>query len=296
MRRYPLEWLVVLLIIISPVFVYAGEFNQEQERAAPPERPDNGQEAVPVPGEGKPPAAADYAPGQKALTESDEAVPPAIEDDLGKGTEYGETEEEKGIADPFEFMNRAMFNLNDKLYFWVAKPAAKVYSFFVPEWGRLRVRNVFRNVATPIRVVNSILQLKFHAAAKEVGRFIVNTTAGLGGMFDILKDNPNAQPSEEDLGQTLGFYGIGNGFYLVLPGIGPSSLRDSIGMAGDWFLDPVSYITPMVPDRVAVRAGDLVNGTSLRIGEYEDLKESAIDPYVSFRNVYLQYRNKKVKE
>ena len=131
-------------------------------------------------------------------------------------------------------------------------PAAKAYSVFVPEWGRVRVRNVFKNAATPIRFVNSLLQFKFHAAAKEVGRFLVNTTAGLGGMFDILKDNPNAQPSEEDLGQTLGFYGIGNGFYLVLPVIGPSSLRDGIGLAGDYFLDPVSYITPTV-DSIAIR-------------------------------------------
>jgi phospholipid-binding lipoprotein MlaA len=143
--------------------------------------------------------------------------------------------------------------------------------------------------------VNSLLQLKFHAAAKEIGRFLVNTTAGFGGMFDILKDNPNAQPSEEDLGQTLGSYGIGNGFYIVWPVLGPSSLRDSFGLAGDYFLDPVSYITPTI-DRTAIRAGDRVNDISLRIGEYEDLKESAIDPYVSFRNAYIQYRDKKVKE
>ena len=255
--------------------MYAGEPSAEQEKATSLDGPVTAEEAVIATDAEKPAAAAEPAK---------------------KKEEDGEIEEEKDIADPFESLNRAMFTINDRLYFWVAKPAAKTYSFFVPEWGRVRVRNVFKNVAAPIRFVNSLLQFKFHAAAKEVGRFLVNTTAGIGGMFDILKDNPNAQPSEEDLGQTLGSYGIGNGFYLVWPVLGPSSLRDSIGLAGDYFLDPVSYITPLGNGFVYVLAGVRINDISLRIGEYEDLKESAIDPYVSFRNAYIQYRNKKVKE
>ena len=271
MKRCPLQWLVLLYFVFLPVFVYAEGPSAEQEKASSPDRPVTAEEAVPA-------------------AKAENSV-----DEVPKEDENGEITEEKDIVDPFEFLNRAMFTVNDRLYFWVAKPAANAYSFFVPEWGRVRVRNVFKNAAFPIRFVNSLLQFKFHAAAKETGRFIVNTTAGLGGMFDILKDNPNAQPSEEDLGQTLGSYGIGNGFYLVWPVLGPSSLRDSIGLAGDYFLDPVSYITPM-RNGIAIRSVDRVNDTSLRIGEYEDLKESAIDPYVSFRDAYLQYRNKKVKE
>jgi phospholipid-binding lipoprotein MlaA len=297
MKRYPFQWLVILCFVFLPVFVNAGEFMPEQAESIPLNGPVPEGESVAASGEGISAVSADSATEQKALTTSDEAAPAAaIGPDLEKDAEYGGTDEGKGIVDPFEPLNRAIFNINDKVYFYVAKPVAKAYSFFVPEWGRVRIRNVFKNAAMPIRFVNSLLQFKFHAAAKEVGRFIVNTTAGLGGMFDILKDNPDAQPSEEDLGQTLGSYGLANGFYLVLPMLGPSTFRDSIGMAGDWFLDPVSYITPMVPDRVAVRAGYLVNETSLRIGEYEDLKESAIDPYISFRDAYIQYRNKKVKE
>lgn len=275
MKRYPLQWLVLLCFVFLPVFVYAGGFTPEQEKATSLDGPVTGEEGV-IATDAEKPAA-------------------SREPDLEKETEYGGMDEGKAIADPFESWNRAMFTLNDRLYFWVAKPVAKTYSVIVPEWGRVRVRNVFKNVATPIRFVNSLLQFKFHAAAKEVGRFLVNTTAGIGGMFDILKDNPDAQPSEEDLGQTLGSYGIGNGFYLVLPVLGPSSLRDGIGLAGDYFLDPVSYITPAI-NSMAIRSGERVNDTSLRIGEYEDLKESAIDPYVSFRDVYIQYRNEKVKE
>jgi phospholipid-binding lipoprotein MlaA len=275
MNRYPLQWLMLLCFVFLPVFVHAGGFSPEQEKANSLNGTVSAGEAV-IAANAEEPAVEAGPPGEKE-------------------TEAGEIEEGKGIVDPFESLNRVMFNLNDRLYFWVAKPAAKAYSFFVPEWGRVRVRNVFKNAAAPIRIVNSLLQFKFHAAAKEVGRFLVNTTAGLGGMFDILKDNPDAQPSEEDLGQTLGFYGLENGFYVVWPVLGPSSFRDSIGLAGDYFLDPVSYITPTV-DSMAIRSGGRVNDISLRIGEYEDLKESAIDPYVSFRDAYIQYRNKKVKE
>ena len=203
--------------------------------------------------------------------------------------------EEKGIADPLSGWNRAMFTFNDKLYFWVLKPAAKGYSFFVPEWGRIRVKNVFQNAATPIRLVNCILQLKFHDAAKEVGRFLVNTTGGLGGMFDVLKDNPDAQMSDRDFGQTLGKYGIGDGFYIIWPFLGPSSLRDSVGLVGDGFLDWVNYM-PRWETTVIINAYEEVNGTSLRIGDYEDFKESALDPYASMRNAYYQNRKSKLEE
>jgi phospholipid-binding lipoprotein MlaA len=203
--------------------------------------------------------------------------------------------EEKPIADPLEPLNRVFFTFNDKLYFWLLKPVAQGYGAVVPEWGRLRVRNVFKNAATPVRLVNSLLQFKVHAAAKELGRFLVNTIGGLGGMFDILEDNPDAQPSNEDLGQTLGSYGIGEGFYIVWPVLGPSSLRDSVGSVGDHFLEPVSYITP-IWDSLAVRTGDRVNDTSLRIGDYEDFKESALDPYISMRDAYKEHRRSKISE
>lgn len=209
--------------------------------------------------------------------------------------EQEEFVEEKGIADPLEKWNRAMFTVNDKLYFWVLKPAAKGYNTVVPEWGRVRVRNIFRNAAMPIRFVNCILQLKLHDAAKEIGRFLVNTTAGVGGMFDLLADNPNAQMSDRDLGQTFGKYGIGDGFYIIWPFLGPSSMRDSAGLAGDGFLDPVSYL-PLWEEVIAVDVYKEINDTSLRLGEYEDFKESAIDPYVAMRNAYYQNRKSKLEE
>jgi len=212
---------------------------------------------------------------------------------LEQETEYKETEE-NGISDPLEPWNRAMFTFNDKLYFWVAKPLARGYSAIVPEWGRVRVKNIFQNITMPVRFVNNLLQLKIRGAGTELLRFVFNTTAGVGGMFDVAK-NIDLKVPEEDLGQTLGVYGIGNGFYIIWPVIGLSSLRDTVGTVGDFFLDPVSYITP-TESQIGVRTLDYTNETSLHIGDYEDMKESALDPYISFRSAYSQYRKNKIKE
>jgi phospholipid-binding lipoprotein MlaA len=208
--------------------------------------------------------------------------------------DYEENDDVVEVADPLETWNRAMFTVNDRLYFWLLKPAAKGYSAIVPEWGRVRVNNMFHNITMPVRFVNNLLQWKVGRAGTEIVRFVVNSSAGLGGMFDVAR-NMDLKSYDEDLGQTLGVYGIGNGFYLVWPFLGSSSLRDSVGKAGDIVLHPVWYI-PDVELQLAVRTLDYTNKTSLRIGDYEDMKESALDPYIAFRNAYIQYRNNKIKE
>lgn len=199
------------------------------------------------------------------------------------------------INDPLEPVNRVFFHFNDKLYFWILKPAAQGYSAVVPEDVRIGVRNVFDNVTTPVRVVNNVLQLKMKSAGIEMLRFCANTVFGIGGLFDVAKTEFGLKTQEEDFGQTLGTWGFGQGFYLNLPVIGSSSFRDLIGFSGDFFLDPVNYITPGI-DRFSVKAGDRLNRTSLFIGDYEDIKKDAIDPYSAFRDIYFQYRAKKVKE
>jgi len=199
------------------------------------------------------------------------------------------------IADPLEPINRVFFAFNDKVYFWALKPVATAYGFFVPEWGRTRIRNVFDNIHAPIRLVNALLQLKMHKFGSEFARLVLNSTVGIAGLFDIASRHPELKTSEEDLGQTFGFYGFGEGFYFVLPFLGPSSLRDAAGKVGDSFLDPIGYITPL-RDAVAVRSLDQVNDTSFNIGRYEDIKESALDPYISIRDIYKQYRRNKILE
>ena len=203
---------------------------------------------------------------------------------------------EPDIADPLEPLNRVFFTVNDKVYFWVLKPAANAYSFFVPEWGRERVRNVFRNIIkAPMRMANSLFQLKMHAFGAEFASFVLNSTVGIGGLFDIAARHPELKTSEEDFGQTLGSYGVGEGFYLVLPLVGPLSLRDTVGWVGDSLLDPVWYVSPFL-DAFSIQFLKRMNDTSFMIGEYEDIKEAALDPYISIRDIYKQHRRNKVRE
>jgi len=204
-------------------------------------------------------------------------------------------EEVVHVADPLSPLNRAMFHFNDKLYFWLLKPLSRGYRAVIPTPVRSGVKNFFRNITMPIRMVSCLLQGKGRVASAELSRFLINSTVGVLGFGNPAKRWPELNPSEEDLGQTLGSYGIGNGFYIVWPILGPSTIRDSIGMVGDWFLNPVSYVDP-TEAYLEIRAVETVNETSFKIGDYESLKEAAIDPYVALRNAYIQHRKKKVEE
>jgi phospholipid-binding lipoprotein MlaA len=203
----------------------------------------------------------------------------------------------KPIADPLEPINRVFFSFNDKLYFWALKPVASGYKMIVPQPARVGVRNFFSNIATPIRLANSLLQLNFKGAGNETVRFLLNTTFGLAGFLDPAKKRFNIDKQEEDFGQTLGFYKIGPVFYINWPVFGPSSLRDTVGTVGDFFLNPWNYLVEFpVLVNVAVGVVERVNNASLTIGEYEDLKEAALDPYIALRDAYHQYRRGKIKE
>jgi phospholipid-binding lipoprotein MlaA len=199
------------------------------------------------------------------------------------------------IADPLEGWNRWMFGANDVLYFWVLKPVAQGYSAVIPEPGRIGIRNFFGNLTTPIRFVNCALQGKFHSAGNEINRLVINTTWGIGGIFDPALEHGKIEQADEDFGQTLAVYGLENGCYLVWPLFGPSTLRDSAGMGGDYFLNPVYYIKDSKV-KMGVSAVRITNTTSLKIGEYEGFKEAAVDPYIALRNAYIQYRNKEIQD
>jgi phospholipid-binding lipoprotein MlaA len=199
------------------------------------------------------------------------------------------------IADPLEPFNRAMHHFNDKLYFWLLKPVAQGYSNVVPERARVSVGNFFSNLGFPARFLNCLLQADFRGAATEFGRFSINTIWGIGGLMDPAAGKDlDLRKQDADLGLTLAYYGVGHGFYLVWPVFGPSSPRDSLTILGDYFLYPVSYLNPWYYG-LGTKSLQIVNETSLRIGDYESLKDAAIDPYVAFRDAYLQYRLKKVK-
>jgi phospholipid-binding lipoprotein MlaA len=285
-KRRCIMGLVLVVCLFVPLAVHADDSTGERKAAATV-APDNAAAMTAPDGETaggeavKEPSAANAGDGEAAVPEEE-------------GPPLEETAEVKPIPDPIEPVNRVFFTFNDRFYFWVMKPASKVYKTVVPEWGRVRVRNVFHNLAMPIRFVSSLLQLKIRSATFELGSFMVNSTWGLGGMFEIVKKPPDIQ-TDEDLGLAFGHYGAGEGFYIVWPFIGPSCLRDTVGLAGESFLNPVNYVTP-IEDFIALRAYEQLNNTSLRIGEYEDLKASALDPYIAVRDAYKQHRRSRIKE
>jgi phospholipid-binding lipoprotein MlaA len=233
---------------------------------------------------------------QPALEPADAAAAedPALEDPF---EDEAEDRAPAQIADPIEPVNRAFFTFNDRLYFWVLKPAARGYRYVVPERGRKGVRNFFRNVATPIRFTNCLLQADFKGSGTELLRFGLNTTVGVLGVWDPARHWFDIQERKEDFGQTLGVYGIGHGIYICWPVLGPSSIRDTFGLAGDYALHPFTYITCFgcpYGTGTGLYAFGMLNDTSLTIGDYEKLKDAALDPYIAVRNAYNQHRRKAV--
>jgi|GEM_PF-553190 len=210
---------------------------------------------------------------------------------------FGEEPEIGQLADPLEPLNRAFFHFNDKFYFWLLKPVSQGYSYVIPEDIRMTLRSFVKNLMAPVRIVNNLLQGKIKNTGIETARFVINSTIGIGGLADVAKEDLGLAPSEEDFGQTLGVYGVGEGIYFCWPFFGPSNVRDTIGLAGDFFLNPLSYLAMHDSGAgLAAQAGKEVNETSLSIGDYEDFKESALDPYVALRDAYRQHRQKKIRD
>ncbi len=231
--------------------------------------------------------------------------------------DFDEFEDEFGdvvtteVYDPLSGYNRFMTGFNDKLYFWVLKPVATGYSWVMPEFARQGIKNFFKNLYFPVRLVNNVLQLKFKNAGEETLRFATNTTIGLLGLWDPAKIWFGLEAHPEDFGQTFGVWGIGPGPHIVLPILGPSNLRDSIGLAPQWiYLNPVNNLSTVsgwagfeaVEDlektetKLGILALERVNNTSLRLGEYENLKKDAIDFYPFLRDLYEQKRQKEIEE
>jgi phospholipid-binding lipoprotein MlaA len=213
-----------------------------------------------------------------------------LDDDLDDSFEETET-----ISDPLKGFNRAMFRFNDTFYHWLLKPVSRGYGFIFPKKVRISVRNFFLNAEMPVRVVNCLLQGRTRDMGIELSRFIVNTTVGIVGLFNPASSLCKLEPQEADFDQTLGIYGMGQAFYLHWPIFGASSVRGTLGLVGDTFMRPTTYLVDF-PIMVGVRAYELVNETSLTIGDYEGLTEPALDPYLAVRNFYFQNRQEMILE
>ncbi|PIE55671.1 MAG: VacJ family lipoprotein [Desulfobulbus propionicus] len=200
-----------------------------------------------------------------------------------------------GARDPIEPFNRLMFEFNDISYTWVVDPVARGYSQLLPGDLRGSIGNFFSNLGEPVRAVNCLLQGRVEDAGQVVGRFFLNTVFGVFGFGDAATRVFKVDPVYASLGETLGVWGIGDGFYLVVPFFGASTLRDFTGTVVDGFAMTSCYPWwPSDPEAsFAVYSGREVNRVSLHLGEYEALKDISFDPYVAMRNAYFQYREKR---
>ncbi len=199
------------------------------------------------------------------------------------------------VKDPLAGYNRFMTSVNDGFLTFLIFPLARGYNKILPGYLRSAIDNFFTNIAFPVRFVNNVFQLKFKEAGIEFARFGLNTTGGVFGLVDVAQSHFNLSPQDEDFGQTLGWYGAGSGFHLVLPLLGPSNLRDTIGLIPDYFLDPIGYLDS---DKAAagISAGSRFNSISFSMDDYENLKENSVDFYLILRDGYEQNRLMKIKD
>jgi phospholipid-binding lipoprotein MlaA len=213
--------------------------------------------------------------------------------------EKPDEEESAEICDPFAPINEAVFHFNDKLYYWGLKPVTIGFSYVMPEFARIGFSNAFSNLRSPVNIVNNLLQLEFSRSFLELIRLIFNSVVGVGGFIDASSALLGIEKQQADFGQTLGLYGVGQGCYLVLPIIGPTSFRDGIGLTGDLFMSPPTYLGYFFLNFLEASGAYLyekVNDTSFKIGDYEQFMSMSVDPYLAQRDAFVQYRRNKVRE
>jgi phospholipid-binding lipoprotein MlaA len=244
------------------------------------------------------------APPSPPETQSDEPLDPFARADEGAGEEY----------DPWEPMNTNIFEFNRQVDRFVLKPVAKGYDFVMPDLVQVGISNIFSNLRFAPRFLNNVFQGKLKGAGIEVGRFLINSTVGLAGFFDLAKE-VNLVTPDEDFGQTLGFYGVKPGPYLVLPFLQPFTVRDFTGFIGDIALNPINWlVVPIievdgVPSVIAhknrttssiiqtgSRVGEIVNERSRNLEKFQGVEEATLDLYTAVRNAYLQKRAQAVRE
>jgi phospholipid-binding lipoprotein MlaA len=202
--------------------------------------------------------------------------------------DFDEGEEpELRIADPLESVNRVTFALNDKLYRLVFKPVARGLRI-LPAGLRLSFSNFFSNLGTPVSAASALLQADLPNTGTELSRFAINSTAGFLGFFDVAGEF-GIESDTEDLGQTLARYGVGHGFYLIVPFYGSSSLRDVVGSVGTAAINPI-YDNLEDGEIVALNVANAEIALSLDQDTYESFYDSALDPYIFFRTAWLQNR------
>jgi len=187
-------------------------------------------------------------------------------------------------VDPYENFNRKMFVFNDTVDNYVAEPISNAYKWITPQFMQTGVFNFFNNLKNVNVVINDVLQAKFSQSAEDTGRLAINSTVGLGGLFDVAK-HVGLEQNEEDFDQTLAVWGVPQGSYLVLPIIGPSTARGIPGAVFDTAANPATYVG------MPVQLVSMLNARASAEGALKFIDEAALDPYVFTRESFLQWRN-----
>lgn len=239
------------------------------------------------------------------LNRDDETIIPLMDETVVESTFEDSVEdpfedpfatESEPVQDSWEPFNTRTFTLNYNIDRYFLKPTARVYSAVVAPDLQDSFANAFDNLGFVSRFLNSIFQGKFSRAGTEMQRFLLNSTLGVGGLFDVAKYMFEIEaPPVEDAGQTLATYGVGSGPYMVLPLLPPMTVRDAVGIAGDIFMNPVNYFIPFVPN-LGLNAGDRVNDRAINLETFEGLEESTIDLYGAVRSGYMDRRAKDIQE
>lgn len=208
----------------------------------------------------------------------------------------------KEVYDPLMSYNRTMTSFNDSLYINMLKPMDKVYKALTTQDIRNSIGNFFNNLYFPMNFINNILQGKVDGTFIETGRFLVNSTIGVAGIFDPAKNKLGLYPYKEDFGQTLGFYGVGTGPHIVLPFFGPSNLRDIISMVPDATFSPIDYtdrpwftLTKTYWSYLGVKSLEEFNNVSMYTIQYDQIRKDAVDLYPYLRDIYEQKREDDIR-
>lgn len=199
-----------------------------------------------------------------------------------------------GTIDPLYYYNKGATKFNDIFFVYVLGPLSEGYGLVVPKTARHGVSNFFRNVAFPVRFFNNLFQLKFKNAGTELSRFAINSTVGVFGLFDPAKAWFDLEPKKEDFGQTLGKYGVGEGFYFVVPFIGPSNARDAFGLIIDGFADPFNQLD--LESNITARTAEMTNYISLTPNDYMQVRGASVDFYSFLKDANRQLRRRLIEE
>jgi len=214
-------------------------------------------------------------------------------EDSGFGESYAEEVDDAAANDPFEIPNRFIFAFNEALDVVILRPAAVTYRFLVPQGLRDAIRNFLRNLSAPVILANDLFQGNLERADTTFSRFVVNTSVGMLGFLDVAEPMGLAY-HEEDFGQTLGHHGIGEGFYIVLPLLGPSNLRDASGRVVDYFIDPFTYILTQ-EQGIARFAVSGLDKRERNIETLDEIQKDSVDFYARVRSLYSQHRDNLIR-